>query len=150
MFTCQLCAEQVSTLELLEHVRLIHPDVYEPLEEWPDGGVVVRRHDVGRRGRSHGRPAMSDLPQIPDDAVVAATRGGMTRYVGPWIREDVARAVLADAGPHIHASALRRAAERFEAQAQQHLDAGRDSHVWHPAWAAQRLRSMADDITKET
>lgn len=40
--TCQLCAEKVSLTELMEHLRLFHPDEYgDGPEVWPDGEVVI-------------------------------------------------------------------------------------------------------------
>jgi hypothetical protein len=48
--TCQLCGERLAgtgedmaadMLTALEHIRLLHPDVYEEPETWPDGSLVV-------------------------------------------------------------------------------------------------------------
>lgn len=39
--TCNLCGVSVGLAELESHLRLLHPDVYEPFETWPDGGLVI-------------------------------------------------------------------------------------------------------------
>lgn len=41
--TCHLCEPPEAALpNLLEHLRLFHPDVYgDGLAAWPDGGLVV-------------------------------------------------------------------------------------------------------------
>ena len=36
---CATCGEW--TTDILDHVRLMHPDVWEGIEKWPDGGIVV-------------------------------------------------------------------------------------------------------------
>jgi hypothetical protein len=43
MTTCWLCkpSAQIPTSEIMEHVRLLHPDQYEEYETWPDGEFVV-------------------------------------------------------------------------------------------------------------
>lgn len=41
MGRCEVCGEPVPTLELIRHLALLHPDVYEPVELWPDGRPVV-------------------------------------------------------------------------------------------------------------
>lgn len=39
---CNLCDEPVPSMELLDHLRVLHPDAYgDGPERWPDGGVVV-------------------------------------------------------------------------------------------------------------
>lgn len=38
---CHLCDEPVPTFDLLGHVRVMHPDQYEPPAVWPDGGPVI-------------------------------------------------------------------------------------------------------------
>lgn len=38
---CQLCPEEVT--DILDHMRVIHPEVWADLERWPDGEVVVHR-----------------------------------------------------------------------------------------------------------
>lgn len=40
---CHLCepAADVPTFDLLNHLRVVHPDWYEPPECWPDGSVVI-------------------------------------------------------------------------------------------------------------
>ena len=38
---CNLCRKQMPTEELLEHVRLLHPDDYEPVQTWSDGQPVI-------------------------------------------------------------------------------------------------------------
>jgi hypothetical protein len=42
MGACHLCPEMPPDTELLDHLRVMHPDAYGdgPLR-WPDGGVVV-------------------------------------------------------------------------------------------------------------
>lgn len=43
---CNLCdgpLEGGSLEEILDHLRVMHPDQYEPPERWPDGGLVI--HD---------------------------------------------------------------------------------------------------------
>jgi len=40
---CHLCGDEISRslAEMLDHLRVIHPDVYgEGPEEWADGGLV--------------------------------------------------------------------------------------------------------------
>jgi hypothetical protein len=41
--TCDLCepSTYVPTDEIMEHVRLLHPDQYEEYETWPDGKFVM-------------------------------------------------------------------------------------------------------------
>jgi hypothetical protein len=36
-----VCGEEMTNDHLLEHIRLYHPDDYEPLLEWPDGTPVI-------------------------------------------------------------------------------------------------------------
>lgn len=38
---CELCLAAVPTDRLLTHLRMLHPDAYEPVETWPDGAPVV-------------------------------------------------------------------------------------------------------------
>ncbi len=38
---CWTCKEEVHSEELLDHLRLIHPSVYEEPAKWPDGTRVV-------------------------------------------------------------------------------------------------------------
>jgi hypothetical protein len=37
--TCHLCDED--TDDILGHLRVIHPDIWDGIERWPDGGFVV-------------------------------------------------------------------------------------------------------------
>ncbi len=39
--TCNLCGELMETVYVLDHLRLAHPDDYEPPAEWPDGSPVI-------------------------------------------------------------------------------------------------------------
>ena len=42
MATCLLCAEDYPDVEILDHLRVIHPDVWgDGPERWPDGRIVV-------------------------------------------------------------------------------------------------------------
>lgn len=41
MGSCALCGDDVPTLDLLDHLRIRHPDRYEPPLRWPDGALVV-------------------------------------------------------------------------------------------------------------
>lgn len=43
MAYCLMCSESIPDDALLEHLRLIHPEFFNELERWPDGGIVV--HD---------------------------------------------------------------------------------------------------------
>lgn len=38
---CLVCQEDVPSEELVDHIRVMHPDVYEPPLTWPDGKRVV-------------------------------------------------------------------------------------------------------------
>jgi hypothetical protein len=39
---CHCCHEQVPGAEMLDHLRVVHPDVYgDGPERWPDGSLVV-------------------------------------------------------------------------------------------------------------
>lgn len=38
---CLVCEEDVPSEELVDHLRVMHPDVYESPLEWPDGKRVV-------------------------------------------------------------------------------------------------------------
>lgn len=38
---CFVCQDELPSETALEHVRLIHPDVYEEPAQWPDGKRVV-------------------------------------------------------------------------------------------------------------
>lgn len=58
---CHLCNEDVPTTKLLDHVRLLHPDVYEEPETWPDGRRVVYDDTL--------RPADFTRGPRPDPAV---------------------------------------------------------------------------------
>jgi hypothetical protein len=42
MGKCNLCVEQMPDEQLLEHLRIVHPEIYGdgPLA-WPDGGLVI-------------------------------------------------------------------------------------------------------------
>lgn len=40
-FNCALCDERVLLDKIEDHVRIFHPDHYEPLERWPDGNPVI-------------------------------------------------------------------------------------------------------------
>lgn len=43
---CLVCSEPVPSVELLDHLRVMHPDDYgDGPERWPDGTIVVH-HDV--------------------------------------------------------------------------------------------------------
>lgn len=44
MARCELCGEAIESYELLQHLRVMHPDIEIELEFWPDGGPVV--HDA--------------------------------------------------------------------------------------------------------
>lgn len=38
---CDLCREDVPSMELLDHIRVMHPDHYERPLTWPDGQHVI-------------------------------------------------------------------------------------------------------------
>lgn len=40
MGSCLICSEKVPDPDLVEHLRLMHPDQYEPSGEWPGGRPV--------------------------------------------------------------------------------------------------------------
>lgn len=46
--TCHLCepAADVPTVDLVNHIRVMHPDQYEPVECWPDGAPVVTYDEI--------------------------------------------------------------------------------------------------------
>jgi hypothetical protein len=37
--TCHIC-DRVFQENILDHVRLMHPDVFPEMETWPDGGMI--------------------------------------------------------------------------------------------------------------
>jgi hypothetical protein len=39
--TCLVCGEDVPTHDLVGHLRVMHPDQYEPVQTWADGSPVV-------------------------------------------------------------------------------------------------------------
>jgi hypothetical protein len=44
MGTCHLCPPDdaaVPDTELLDHVRVVHPDAYEAVDLWPDGRPLI-------------------------------------------------------------------------------------------------------------
>ena len=48
MWHCELCGDRERIEDILEHLRLMHPDIADEqygaditIERWPDGGVVV-------------------------------------------------------------------------------------------------------------
>ena len=41
MWTCRVCGESLPSGKILEHSRLFHSELYEPVEKWPDGEPVV-------------------------------------------------------------------------------------------------------------
>lgn len=43
---CNVCGEDVPSVELLDHLRVMHPDHYgNGPERWPDGGIVIHDDD---------------------------------------------------------------------------------------------------------
>lgn len=44
---CGICHQPVPTAELLGHICVHHPDHYEPLQTWPDGGPVITYDESG-------------------------------------------------------------------------------------------------------
>lgn len=43
---CLICNDEWPDEEgglesIVDHLRVVHPDQYEPPERWPDGGIVV-------------------------------------------------------------------------------------------------------------
>lgn len=38
---CNICKTDVATVELVSHLCIYHPDLYQPFETWPDGELVV-------------------------------------------------------------------------------------------------------------
>ena len=56
---CHICPDDVprSPLEILDHFRIVHPEIYgDGPERWPDGGLVIEDDtltpDDFTRGRS--------------------------------------------------------------------------------------------------
>jgi hypothetical protein len=42
MGICHLCQETPPDAELLDHLRVMHPDAYaDGPQRWPDGGLVI-------------------------------------------------------------------------------------------------------------
>ncbi|WP_308820087.1 hypothetical protein [Pseudonocardia alni] len=39
--SCLVCGEHVPSVELVDHLRVMHPDRYQPLRTWRDGQPVV-------------------------------------------------------------------------------------------------------------
>lgn len=37
--TCALCGEKVA--DVFEHLRVMHPETWDDVEKWPDGGPVI-------------------------------------------------------------------------------------------------------------
>lgn len=49
MITCHLCPaedNQVPDLEILDHIRVFHPEHHAELRRWPDGEPVVEDHTL--------------------------------------------------------------------------------------------------------
>ncbi|GAB3251075.1 hypothetical protein [Kineosporia babensis] len=40
MATCNLCPETPLDDEILDHIRVMHPEQWEEPQRWPDGGFV--------------------------------------------------------------------------------------------------------------
>lgn len=38
---CEICQQDVPTYDLVGHIRVMHPDEYEPPATWPDGSPVI-------------------------------------------------------------------------------------------------------------
>jgi hypothetical protein len=38
---CHLCDEPVAGEEILNHLRLVHPDTYDRIPRWPDGSLAI-------------------------------------------------------------------------------------------------------------
>lgn len=44
---CNVCGEDVPSAELLDRLRVMHPDHYgDGPERWPDGGIVIYEPDA--------------------------------------------------------------------------------------------------------
>jgi hypothetical protein len=42
MATCHLCGGiHIPDRDLIDHLRILHPDHYGEIERWPDGDVVI-------------------------------------------------------------------------------------------------------------
>jgi hypothetical protein len=41
MIICDLCGELMLAVGFDDHLRVFHPDDYEPMETWPDGSLVI-------------------------------------------------------------------------------------------------------------
>ena len=46
---CLICNDEWPDAEgglesFVDHLRVLHPDQYEPLQRWPDGGIVLTDH----------------------------------------------------------------------------------------------------------
>ena len=49
---CRICQDEWSDADggieaILDHLRVMHPDRWEPPQRWPDGGLVDHRRHVG-------------------------------------------------------------------------------------------------------
>lgn len=39
---CHVCEQPVPSVELLDHIRVLHPEQYgDGPQRWPDGGLVI-------------------------------------------------------------------------------------------------------------
>lgn len=73
--TCNLCGEHVPGIQVLDHLRILHPNEYGdgPLR-WPDGSVVIDTSNVAD-------PADFDGGDFPPEL-----EGGTARlYAGLWM-----------------------------------------------------------------
>lgn len=41
IWRCRLCPDMVPAYQLLEHIRLLHPENYEETLRWPDGEPIA-------------------------------------------------------------------------------------------------------------
>lgn len=45
---CHLCDEAVPGEQIINHLRLAHPDTYERIPRWPDGSLAIAVTPAGR------------------------------------------------------------------------------------------------------
>jgi hypothetical protein len=99
---CHLCHTALPTPELLEHLRLMHPDDYgDGPERWPDGGPVVidQTGDLHRRRHAailcwrYARTVLLGPPLVEAEEYEACgahqgqTHGGMSEWPSCWQRK---------------------------------------------------------------
>jgi hypothetical protein len=84
MGRCDICKTDVRTTDLLSHISVYHPDLYEPIETWPDGQPVVI--DTTLEPEDFAYAPLSDA----DSAVLlaAVSRPSLWQRIKSWFRKD--------------------------------------------------------------